>query len=194
MTSITSTLKHAVNGRPLAGPYPKGSQRIFLGMGCFWGAERRMWKQPGVWVTAVGYAGGSTHNPSYEQVCDGKTGHIEVVQVIYEPEKLSTGSLLALFFESHDPTQGFRQGNDIGSQYRSAILTTDPAQVKIAEALKKDYQDKLKKSGFGQITTLIQAAGAFYYAETYHQQYLHKNPQGYCGLGGTGVSASSCGL
>jgi len=179
--------EHFVNGRPLKGPFPGGTAMAMFGMGCFWGAERRFWEQPGVYVTAVGYAGGLTPNPSYEEVCSGRTGHNEVVLVVYETAKVEYEHLLALFWESHDPTQGMRQGNDIGTQYRSGIYTFSEAQQAQALASQAVFQEKLKASGYSEITTEIIAAPDFYYAEHYHQQYLAKVPNGYCGLGGTGV-------
>jgi peptide-methionine (S)-S-oxide reductase len=178
---------HFVNGRPLAGPYPAGLERAVFGLGCFWGAERKFWEAPGVWLTAVGYAGGSTPNPTYEEVCSGRTGHSEVVLVVFDPQVTSYTALLKLFWESHDPTQGMRQGNDVGTQYRSAIYTSSPEQRRAAEASREAYQAALAKSGYGRITTEIADAPPFYFAEDYHQQYLAKNPRGYCGIGGTGV-------
>ncbi|MEZ0231054.1 MAG: peptide-methionine (S)-S-oxide reductase MsrA [Planctomycetota bacterium] len=180
--------KHFVNGAALEPPFPEGSERAMFGMGCFWGAERKFWKTPGVITTAVGYQGGSTPNPTYEEVCSGMTGHAEVVLVVYDPKKLSFEQLLKVFWESHDPTQGMRQGNDTGTQYRSTIYTTSDAQLKAAQASKDAFQPKLTEASYGAITTEIASAGEFYYAEGYHQQYLGKNPNGYCGLGGTGVS------
>ncbi len=182
--------QHFVNGHPLKGPLPAGLEQAVFGLGCFWGAERKFWQAPGVYVTAVGYAGGYTPNPTYEEVCSGRTGHSEVVRVVYDPKQLSYGQLLKLFWEAHDPTQGMRQGNDVGTQYRSAIYTYGAAQQQAAEDSLKDYQDALKKAGFPAITTEVRAAPEFYYAEDYHQQYLAKNPNGYCGLGGTGVSCA----
>lgn len=179
---------HFVSGRPLKGPYPEGSEIIYFGLGCFWGAERLFWQQPGVYVTASGYQGGSTPNPSYEEVCSGRTGHAETVMVVYEPDTVSLESLLKTFWEEHDPTQGMRQGNDVGTQYRSAIYTTSTAQAEIVRASRERYAARLKAAGRGEITTEIAPAGPFYFAETYHQQYLAKNPNGYCGLRGTGVS------
>ena len=179
---------HHVNGNPLTGPWPDGFETAIFGMGCFWGAERKFWQTPGVWATAVGYAGGTTPNPTYEEVCSGLTGHTEVVLVVYDPREVSYEKLLAVFWESHDPTQGMRQGNDAGTQYRSAIYASDPAQLTAAEASKDAYATRLASAGYGPITTEIASAGPFYYAEDYHQQYLGKNPGGYCGLGGTGVS------
>ncbi|HEX8581280.1 MAG TPA: peptide-methionine (S)-S-oxide reductase MsrA [Acidimicrobiales bacterium] len=179
---------HHVNGRPLTPPFPDGMEVAVFGMGCFWGAERVFWQAPGVWVTAVGYAGGATPNPTYEEVCSGLTGHTEAVLVVFDPEQISYDGLLKLFWEHHDPTQGMRQGNDVGTQYRSAIYTTSASQAAAAEASKAAYEDELRRAGYDGITTEIAAAGPLYYAEGYHQQYLSKNPNGYCGLGGTGVS------
>ncbi|MDR3471647.1 MAG: peptide-methionine (S)-S-oxide reductase MsrA [Devosia sp.] len=180
--------KHFVNGHALKGPYPEGHEVIYFGLGCFWGAERLFWELPGVYVTAVGYQGGSTPNPSYEEVCSGHTGHTEAVKVVFDPGQISLETLLRSFWEEHDPTQGMRQGNDWGTQYRSAIYTTSPEQAAVVEASRKMYQDALRARGMGAITTEIAPAQPFYYAETYHQQYLAKNPNGYCGLQGTGVS------
>ncbi len=186
---IPTAATHFVNGRKLSPPYPPGLERILFGMGCFWGAERKFWQAgEGVHVTAVGYAGGSTQNPTYEEVCSGMTGHTEVVQVVYDPQKIELARLLALFWELHDPTQGMRQGADTGTQYRSAIYTTSDAQQKAAESSKELYQQALSAHGLGAITTEIGPAGAFYFAEGYHQQYLARNPGGYCGLGGSGVA------
>jgi peptide-methionine (S)-S-oxide reductase len=179
---------HAVLGTPLQGPFPAGLETAIFGLGCFWGAERLFWELPGVYSTAVGYAGGYTSNPTYEEVCSGKTGHAEVVQVVYDPTKISYEDLLRVFWESHDPTQGMRQGNDVGTQYRSAIYTTTEAQREAAEKSRDAYNDALQKAGFGPVTTEIAPAGPIYLAEDYHQQYLHKVPWGYCGLAGTGVS------
>ena len=180
---------HVVNGHPLDPPFPAETEEVFFGLGCFWGAERKFWQAgDGVHVTAVGYAGGTTRNPTYEDVCTGRTGHAEVVRVVYFPAVLSFEALLKLFWESHDPTQGMRQGNDVGTQYRSAIFTTTAEQQKAAEAARAAYQPRLTAAGYGPITTEIAPAPAFYYAETYHQQYLARNPDGYCGLGGTGVA------
>jgi peptide-methionine (S)-S-oxide reductase len=179
---------HHVNAHPLVGPWPAGYQTAIVGMGCFWGAERKFWQTPGVWSTAVGYAGGFTPNPSYEEVCSALTGHTEVVLVVFDPAQISYEQVLKVFWENHDPTQGMRQGNDVGTQYRSAIYTTTDEQVAIAEASKARFQERLTASGYGQITTEIAPAGPFFYAEPYHQQYLAKNPGGYCGIGGTGVS------
>jgi len=181
--------RHFVLGTPLEPPFPEGMRRAVFGMGCFWGAERVFWEaQPGVYTTAVGYAGGYTPNPTYEEVCSGSTGHAEVVLVVFDPEKTSYEEMLRLFWENHDPTQGMRQGNDAGTQYRSAIYTADESQRKAAEASREMFQERLRGSGYGDITTEIAEAGDFFYAEDYHQQYLAKNPNGYCGLGGTGVS------
>jgi peptide-methionine (S)-S-oxide reductase len=180
--------RHFVNGHALVPPYPEGLEKAIFGLGCFWGAERVFWQAPGVWVTAVGYAGGSTPNPTYEEVCSGRTGHTEAVLVVYDPKTTSYESLLKLFWESHDPTQGMRQGNDVGTQYRSAIYTFSPQQSARAEATREAYQRQLETAGLGEITTEIGEAPPFYFAEDYHQQYLAKNPYGYCGLGSTGVS------
>jgi peptide-methionine (S)-S-oxide reductase len=185
---ITRPGRHFFNGHPLAGPYPDGHEKALFGLGCFWGAERVLWQAPGVWVTAVGYAGGSTPNPTYEEVCTGRTGHTEAVLVVYDPKVTTYEELLKLFWESHDPTQGMRQGNDWGTQYRSAIYTYAPEQRRAAEAARALYQPQLEAKSYGAITTEIADAPAFYFAEDYHQQYLAKNPRGYCGLGGTGVS------
>lgn len=180
---------HFVNGRPLKGPYPEGLETAIFGLGCFWGAERKFWELgDGVYITAVGYAGGSTPNPTYEETCSGRTGHTEAVLVVFDPKKVSYDDLLKTFWESHDPTQGMRQGNDIGTQYRSAIYTTSEAQMKAALASKAAYGKALAAKGYDAITTEVAPAGEFYFAEDYHQQYLAKNPGGYCGLGGTGVS------
>ena len=186
---IVAGLKHFVSGRPLAGPYPEGVETALFAMGCFWGAERRFWQAgAGVFVTAVGYSGGHTPNPTYEEVCSGLTGHAEVVRVVYDPMKISYESLLTLFWEGHDPTQGMRQGADVGTQYRSAIYWTTPAQAEAARRSAAAYGEALKAKGYEPITTEIADAGPFYFAEAYHQQYLAKNPGGYCGHGGTGVS------
>jgi peptide-methionine (S)-S-oxide reductase len=179
---------HFVNGRRMEPPYPGGSEIAVFGLGCFWGAERKFWQIPGVYVTAVGYAGGLTPNPTYEEVCSGMTGHAEVVRVVYEPDKVGYEELLRTFWESHNPTQGMRQGNDIGTQYRSMIVACTPNQKRLAFASRDAYQTVLNRKGYGQITTEIRDAAEFFYAEPYHQQYLAKNPGGYCGLGGTGVS------
>ena len=180
--------RHFVNGNALKPPFPHGMQQIMFGMGCFWGAERKFWQLDGVYTTAVGYAAGHTPNPSYREVCTGMTGHNEVVLVVYDPDKISLDALLKTFWESHDPTQGMRQGNDRGTQYRSGIYAYDEAQREIAESSRDAYQQQLAKNGYGMITTEILDAPPFYYAEDYHQQYLAKNPGGYCGLGGTGVA------
>ncbi len=180
--------KHHVNGNPLKPPFPEGMDSVVFGMGCFWGAERKFWQLDGVYTTAVGYAAGSTPNPTYKEVCSGMTGHNEVVLVVYDPKKVSYEQLLKTFWESHNPTQGMRQGNDSGTQYRSGIYTYSDAQKKQAEASLDSYQEALKSAGYGDITTEILDAPEFYYAEDYHQQYLAKNPNGYCGLGGTNVS------
>jgi peptide-methionine (S)-S-oxide reductase len=180
--------KHYVLGTPLKGPFPDGVETAIFGMGCFWGAERIFWEAPGVYTTAVGYAGGVSPNPTYEEVCSGRTGHTEAVLVAFKLEQASYEDVLKLFWEGHDPTQGMRQGNDVGTQYRSAILWHGDAQRQAAETSLESYQTKLKQEGYGEITTEIAEAGPFYYAEDYHQQYLAKNPNGYCGLGGTGVS------
>jgi peptide-methionine (S)-S-oxide reductase len=180
--------KHSVLGTPLAPPFPPGLERAVFGLGCFWGAEKRFWTLPGVFTTAVGYAGGSTPNATYEEVCTGRTGHAEVVLVVFDPRVTSYGALLKTFWESHDPTQGMRQGNDVGTQYRSAIYVASPEQRRLAEASRDAFQRALAQAGYGRITTEIAEAGEFYYAEDYHQQYLAKNPSGYCGLGGTGVA------
>lgn len=179
---------HYVNGAKLEGPYPAGSERAIFGLGCFWGAERLFWQRPGVVVTAVGYAGGSTPNPTYEEVCSGRTGHAEVVLVVFDPERIGYADLLRVFWEGHDPTQGMRQGNDVGTQYRSAIFTTSEAQKRVAEGSRTTFQARVSAAGYGRITTEIADAPPFYFAEAYHQQYLAKNPNGYCGLGGTGVA------
>jgi peptide-methionine (S)-S-oxide reductase len=179
--------RHAVLGRPLQPPFPDPCEQAMFGMGCFWGAERRFWKTPGVFTTAVGYAGGITRNPTYEEVCTGLTGHNEVVLVVFDPAVVSYDGLLRVFWESHDPTQGMRQGNDVGTQYRSGIYAFGSSQLAAALASRDGYQDALRAGGFGRITTEILEAPPFYYAEAYHQQYLAKNPGGYCGLGGTGV-------
>jgi peptide-methionine (S)-S-oxide reductase len=179
---------HYVLSTPLEEPYPDGAEVAYFGMGCFWGAERIFWQLDGVISTAVGYQGGFTPNPTYEEVCSARTGHAEVVKVVYDPAKISYEELLRVFWESHDPTQGMRQGNDVGTQYRSAIYTTSPEQEKAAEASRDEYQPWLTKAGYGEISTEIGPAGPFWYAEDYHQQYLAKNPNGYCGIGGTGVS------
>jgi peptide-methionine (S)-S-oxide reductase len=180
--------KHFVNGHPLKAPFPAGLQQAVFGMGCFWGAERLFWQRPGVYSTAVGYAGGETKNPTYEEVCSGMTNHAEVVLVVFDPKVVSYEELLKVFWEGHEPTQGMRQGNDAGTQYRSTIYAYGDEQLKAAQRSKEMFQQALTKKGFGTITTEIRPAPEFYYAEDYHQQYLGKNPAGYCGLGGTGVS------
>ncbi len=180
--------KHFVNGNTLEGPYPDGLERAMFGLGCFWGAERKFWQVPGVWTTAAGYAGGSTPHPTYEETCTGLTGHNEVVLVVFDPAKVTYDELLRTFWESHDPTQGMRQGNDVGTQYRSGIYVFSPEQRHAAERSREMYEAKLKAAGYGPITTEIVEAPEFYFAEGYHQQYLAKNPMGYCGLGGTGVT------
>ncbi|NNM75230.1 peptide-methionine (S)-S-oxide reductase MsrA [Enterovirga aerilata] len=185
---IPTAQAHFVNGRPLKGPYPEGLRQAVFGMGCFWGVERLFWKLPGVWVTAAGYAAGYTPNPTYEEVCSGLTGHNEVVLVVYDPKVVPYEELLKAFWEGHDPTQGMRQGNDVGTQYRSGIYVFDDEQRAAAERSKAAFQQALDQRGFGPITTEIREAGPFYFAEDYHQQYLAKNPGGYCGLGGTGVT------
>jgi peptide-methionine (S)-S-oxide reductase len=179
--------RHAVLGSAMQPPFPGGSQVAVFGMGCFWGAEKKFWQLPGVVSTQVGYAGGLTPNPTYREVCSGMTGHTEVVRVVFDPVRVSYDALLRVFWENHDPTQGMRQGNDVGTQYRSAVFTADEAQKRAAEASRKAYEARLRQAGYGAITTEITAAPEFYYAEDYHQQYLAKNPDGYCGLGGTGV-------
>jgi peptide-methionine (S)-S-oxide reductase len=180
---------HYVNGHPLTPPWPDGSKTAVFGLGCFWGAERKFWETEGVWTTAVGYAGGYTPNPSYEEVCSGRTGHTEAVLVVFDPAVVSYDTLLKVFWESHDPTQGMRQGNDVGTQYRSAVYTADEAQRAAVEASRAQYQSALEAAGHrGGITTEVAPVSEWYYAEDYHQQYLAKNPAGYCGLGGTGVS------
>jgi peptide-methionine (S)-S-oxide reductase len=179
---------HHVNGAPLQPPFPAGMEQALFGLGCFWGAERKFWETPGVYATAVGYAAGLTPNPTYQEVCTGMTGHNEVVLVVFDPRRVSYDDLLRVFWESHDPTQGMRQGNDVGTQYRSGIYTYSEAQREAAARSKAAYQQELSKAGYGRITTEILPAPEFYYAEEYHQQYLSKNPGGYCGLGGTGVT------
>lgn len=182
---------HKVKGTPIRPPFPEGLEQIVVGMGCFWGAEQRFWQQPGVYTTAVGYAGGYTPNPTYEEVCSGYTGHTEVVLVVYDPIEAPLEKVLKNFWESHDPTQGMQQGNDRGTQYRSGIYCYSDDQLRMAEATREAFQAALSDAGRGEITTEIVPAGAFYYAEAYHQQYLAKNPGGYCGLGGTGVALPS---
>ena len=186
-TPLTVAERHYVNGNRMTPPFPEHLEMALFGLGCFWGAERRFWEIPGVYVTAVGYAAGYTPNPTYEEVCTGMTGHNEVVRVLFDPQIINYHELLKVFWETHDPTQGMRQGNDVGTQYRSGIYTYNQTQSAAAEATRKMYQMQLKKAGFGPVTTEIQDAPEFYYAESYHQQYLAKNPGGYCGIGGTGV-------
>ena len=185
---IPTAETHFISGRPLKGPYPEGTEQVQFGMGCFWGVERMFWKLDGVWVTAAGYVAGHTPNPTYREVCSGMTGHTEAVLVVYDPDKVAFEELLKVFWEGHDPTQGMRQGNDRGTQYRSGIYTTTEAQMAAVEASKPVFQARLTEAGYGPITTEIRPAGPFYFAEDYHQQYLAKNPGGYCGVGGTGVS------
>jgi peptide-methionine (S)-S-oxide reductase len=182
--------KHTVLGTAMEPPFPEGTRLAMFGMGCFWGAERKFWQTPGVVSTQVGYAAGHTPNPSYREVCSGMTGHNEVVRVVYDPKKISYDALLKVFWENHDPTQGMRQGNDLGTQYRSGIYTFDAEQKKAAEASRAAYEATLRAANYGAITTEVVDAPAFYYAEDYHQQYLHKNPDGYCGLGGCGIKAN----
>ncbi|MBK8176411.1 MAG: peptide-methionine (S)-S-oxide reductase MsrA [Rhodospirillales bacterium] len=188
---MTVADRHVVTGHPLRPPFPEGLQQAIFGLGCFWGAERKFWTVSGVWTTAVGYAGGHTANPTYEEVCSGRTGHAEVVLVVFDPRTVRYEDLLTVFWESHDPTQGMRQGNDVGTQYRSAIYATVPTQRVLAETSREHFQETLTRAGFGPITTEIIDAPKFYYAEDYHQQYLAKNPYGYCGLGGTGLTCPS---
>ena len=185
---IPTAEAHFVNGHPLTPPFPEGLEQAVFGMGCFWGAERVFWQLPGVWVTAVGYAGGSTPNPWYEEVCTGRTGHAEVVLVVFDPKQVTYEELLKAFWENHDPTQGMRQGNDVGTQYRSVVYTFGDGQAAAAQASRDRFQARLRDAGYRDVTTEIAPAGDFFYAEDYHQQYLAKNPNGYCGLGGTGVS------
>lgn len=185
------SIRHFIFATPLHPPFPAGLEQAVFGMGCFWGAERKFWQAPGVFTTAVGYAGGTTPEPTYEDVCSGATGHAEVVLVVFDPQKTSYGEMLRIFWENHDPTQGMRQGNDIGTQYRSAIYTYGDAQAAQAAASQQRFQAALTAAGHGRITTEIRPAPAFHYAEDYHQQYLGKNPHGYCGLGGTGVACPS---
>jgi len=185
---IPTAEAHVVTGRPLKGPYPEGMARAGFAMGCFWGAERVFWTRPGVWVTAVGYMGGFTPNPTYGEVCSGRTGHAEAVLVVFDPATISYETLLGLFWEGHDPTQGDRQGNDVGTQYRSGLYSFDAAQAKAAAASRDAYQARLDAAGLGRITTEMASAGPFHFAEAEHQQYLAKNPGGYCGLGGTGIA------
>jgi peptide-methionine (S)-S-oxide reductase len=185
---LNTPATHWISGTAIKPPFPAGLETAIFGLGCFWGAERKFWQVPGVYSTAVGYAGGPTPNPTYQEVCSGMTGHNEVVLVVYDPKQVSYNALLKTFWESHDPTQGMRQGNDVGTQYRSGIYVATPAQRAAAEASRVTFQSQLKKGGYGAITTEILDAPPFYYAEDYHQQYLAKNPNGYCGLGGTGIS------
>ncbi|HSJ92498.1 MAG TPA: peptide-methionine (S)-S-oxide reductase MsrA [Gaiellaceae bacterium] len=180
--------RHEVLGTPVKPPFPDGLEQVVVGMGCFWGAERIFWRLPGVYTTAVGYAGGFTPNPTYQEVCSAKTGHAEVVLVVFDPKQISFDEILRAFWEGHDPTQGMRQGNDVGTQYRSTLYWTTEAQRDAAERSRDRYEAELRDAGYGEITTELAPAGEFYYAEDYHQQYLHKNPNGYCGIGGTGVS------
>jgi peptide-methionine (S)-S-oxide reductase len=187
-TEIPVPDSHFVLGTPLKPPFPDGLERLVVGMGCFWGAERIFWEAPGVYTTAAGYAGGITPNPTYEEVCSGRTGHTEAVLVVFDPEKVSRDEILKLFWEGHDPTQGMRQGNDVGTQYRSAVYAETPEQREAAQRTRDAYSEQLRGAGFDQITTEVADAGPFFYAEDYHQQYLAKNPNGYCGIGGTGVS------
>jgi len=187
-TAMPVPARHDVLGTPLQPPFPEGLEQIVVGMGCFWGAERVFWQLDGVYTTAVGYAGGYTPNPTYEEVCSGSTGHTEAVLVVFDPARISRDEILRAFWENHDPTQGMRQGNDVGTQYRSAVYASDDGQLAAAEASRDAFQTALSAAGRGEISTEIRPAGPFYYAEAYHQQYLAKNPNGYCGLGGTGVS------
>lgn len=187
-TPVPTADAHHISGRALDAPVPQGMAETVFAMGCFWGVERIFWQEPGVWLTMVGYAGGYTPNPTYEEVCSGRTGHTEVVRLIFDPARVTFATLLQRFWEGHDPTQGMRQGNDVGTQYRSAILCADDAQMQTALASRDAYGERLRAAGFGPITTEIARAGPFYFAEAYHQQYLAKNPGGYCGIGGTGVT------
>ena len=187
-SAIATATTHFVNGNPLKGPYPASSEQIVVAMGCYWGAERKFWELPGVWVTAVGYAAGATPNPTYQEVCTGRTGHNEVVLAVFDTSKTSYEDMLRIFWEGHDPTQGMQQGNDVGTQYRSGIYWTSEAQRDAALASRDMFQEELSRARYGAITTEIVEAGSFYYAEDYHQQYLEANPNGYCGLGGTGVT------
>jgi peptide-methionine (S)-S-oxide reductase len=190
-TALPTAERHFIYDRPLQPPYPDGMEKALFGLGCFWGAERKFWQMgEGIWITAAGYAGGTTPNPTYEETCSGRTGHNEVVLVVFDPKKISYEALLKTFWENHDPTQGMRQGNDVGTQYRSGIYVFDEAQKRAAEASKAEYGRALAARGYGPVTTEIVDAGPFYFAEDYHQQYLAKNPGGYCGLGGTGVSCA----
>jgi peptide-methionine (S)-S-oxide reductase len=187
-SAMSVSNQHHVNGNLLKPPFPDGYQQVLLGLGCFWGAERKFWQLPGIYTTAVGYAAGYTPNPTYEEVCGGMTGHNEVVLVVWDPQVIGFGEILKVFWESHDPTQGMRQGNDIGTQYRSGIYASTPEHIQLAQASRNQYQAELDNAGYGKITTEIVEMPEFYYAEDYHQQYLAKNPGGYCGLGGTGIS------
>ncbi len=189
-TKMSVPARHFVLGTPLVAPFPAGCEIAYLGLGCFWGAEKCFWKMPGVFTSAVGYAGGLTPNPSYQEVCSGRTGHNEVVMVVFDTTKVDYGSILKMFWESHNPTQGMRQGNDVGTQYRSGIYCTSASQIQHARASLERYQASLAAAGFGPVTTEVLQAPDFYYAEEYHQQYLAKNPNGYCGLGGTGISCA----
>lgn len=189
-TKMALPQHHEVLGNPLAPPYPSGMESVRLGMGCFWGAERLLWQQPGVFTTAAAYAGGVTPNPTYEETCTGHTNHTEVVQIVYDPDQTGLPALLKVFWEAHDPTQGMRQGNDRGTQYRSAVFTDSEEQLRLALASREAYQKQLDSQGYGEITTEIRCEPVFYFAEPYHQQYLHKNPAGYCGLRGTGVACA----
>lgn len=184
-------VRHFVNGNRIVGPFPDGTELALFGLGCFWGAERKFWQLPGVYATAVGYAGGLTPNPTYQEVCSGLTGHNEVVLVVFDPGAIAYAGLLQVFWESHDPTQGMRQGNDVGTQYRSGIYATSDSQLAVAQQSRAAYQQALRAAGYGEITTEIVPAPPFFYAEEYHQQYLAKNPGGYCGLGGTGVKCAA---
>ena len=187
---IATAAMHAVSGYPVKGPYPEGLEVAIFAQGCFWGAERLFWRLPGVWVTAAGYTAGFTPNPTYEETCSGRTGHAEAVLVVFDPKVIAYETLLKTFWEAHDPTQGMRQGNDVGTQYRSGIYTTRPGQAAAASASKTAYQSALAARGLGPITSELMPAGEFYFAEAYHQQYLHTNPGGYCGLRGTGVTCT----
>lgn len=189
-TPLATAKLHVVSGHPLKPPFPPGMREAVFGLGCFWGAERKFWQTAGVYVTAAGYVGGYTPNPTYEEVCSGRTGHAEVVRVVFNPQQVSYAQLLRIFWEAHDPTQGMRQGNDVGTQYRSCIYTFGVEQQQLAEQSLQRYQQELKSAGYPAITTEIRPAPEFYYAEEYHQQYLARNPNGYCGLGGTGVSCA----
>ena len=189
-TPMPVAAAHAVLGTPMTPPFPEGFEVVQLGMGCFWGAERKLWQTPGVWTTAVGYSGGYTPNPTYEEVCSGRTGHAETVLVVFDPAQVAFAEILRVFWEAHDPTQGMRQGNDVGTQYRSCAYWTTEAQRDAIEASRLAYEAQLAAAGYGPVTTEVAPAPTFYYAEDYHQQYLHKVPNGYCGLGGTGVTCA----